>query len=126
MRLSVYMLASRRNGTLYIGVTSDLVTRIWQHKAKAVPGFTARHCCDRLVYFEIFDNAEAAVLRDKQMADEGMAARLEDRVDRGRQSRLGRSVSGYRIPMTALQSACICMHHRRTLLTATPAKAGAH
>jgi putative endonuclease len=68
-RLSVYILASRRNGTLYIGVTSDLVTRIWQHKTKSVPGFTARYGCDRLVYFEMHDNAEAAVAREKQMKE---------------------------------------------------------
>jgi putative endonuclease len=46
----VYILASRRNGTLYIGVTSDLVVRIAQHKAKIAGGFTARYGCDRLVY----------------------------------------------------------------------------
>jgi putative endonuclease len=68
-RLFVYILASRRNGTLYIGVTSDLVTRIWQHKTKPVPGFAARYGCDRLVYFEMFDNAEAAVTREKQMKE---------------------------------------------------------
>jgi putative endonuclease len=68
-QLSVYILASRRNGTLYIGVTSDLVTRIWQHKTRFVPSFTARYGCDRLVYFEMHDNAEAAVTREKQMKE---------------------------------------------------------
>ena len=45
---AVYILASDRHGTLYVGVTSDLVTRIWQHKTKAVPGFTLKYDCDRL------------------------------------------------------------------------------
>jgi predicted GIY-YIG superfamily endonuclease len=94
-QFSVYILASRRNGTLYIGVTSDLVGRIWQHKTKSLPGFTARYGCDRLVYFEMLDSAEAAIMREKQT--EGMAARLEDRVDRGDQSRLGGFVRRHRL-----------------------------
>jgi len=65
-QFSVYIVASRRNGTLYIGVTSDLVARIWQHKTKAVAGFTARFGCDRLVHFEMLDSAEAAITREKQ------------------------------------------------------------
>ena len=68
-QFSVYIVASRRNGTLYIGVTSDLVARIWQHKTKAVAGFTARYGCDRLVYFEMLDSAEAAITREKQMKE---------------------------------------------------------
>ncbi len=51
-RYFVYILASRRNGTLYVGVTNDLVRRLMQHRAKAVPGFTRRYGVDRLVYFE--------------------------------------------------------------------------
>jgi len=68
-QFSVYIVASRRNGTLYIGVTSDLVARIWQHKTKAVAGFTARYGCDRLVYFEMLDSAEASSTREKQMKE---------------------------------------------------------
>ena len=68
-QFSVYILASRRNGTLYIGVTSDLVGRIWQHKTKSLPGFTARYGCDRLVYFEMLDSAEAAMTREKQLKE---------------------------------------------------------
>ena len=68
-QFSVYIVASRRNGTLYIGVTSDLVARIWQHKTKAVARFTARYGCDRLVYFEMLDSAEAAITREKQMKE---------------------------------------------------------
>ncbi len=48
----VYILASRRNGTLYIGVTNNLARRIFEHKAKLVPGFTRQYKVDRLVYFE--------------------------------------------------------------------------
>jgi putative endonuclease len=47
-----YLLASKPHGTLYIGSTSDLVQRVWEHKAKAVPGFTAKYRIDRLVWFE--------------------------------------------------------------------------
>jgi putative endonuclease len=65
----VYILASRRNGTLYIGVTSDLVVRVAQHKAKITEGFTARYGCDRLVYFEVLDEAEAAITREKQLKE---------------------------------------------------------
>jgi putative endonuclease len=63
----VYILASRRHGTLYIGVTSDLITRVAQHKEKITGGFTARYGCNRLVYFEVHDNAEAAITREKQL-----------------------------------------------------------
>ena len=52
----VYILASQRNGTLYIGVTSDLMRRIGEHKAKLVPGFTKQYGVDRLVYFEQYDS----------------------------------------------------------------------
>ena len=49
-RFAVYMLASRRNGTLYVGVTSDLVRRVWQHREKFVDGFTRRHAIATLVW----------------------------------------------------------------------------
>lgn len=54
----VCILASKRNGTLYVGVTSGLVRRVHEHKSKAVPGFTRQHDVDRLVYFAEFDNPE--------------------------------------------------------------------
>lgn len=63
----VYMLASKRNGTLYIGVTSALVQRVWQHKTKAVGGFTARYGVDQLVYFEAHGEAASAIRREKQL-----------------------------------------------------------
>jgi len=63
----VYILASNKNGTLYIGVTSDLIGRTYQHKNNLIPGFTAEHLCHRLVYYEIFDSLDYAILREKQL-----------------------------------------------------------
>jgi putative endonuclease len=62
-------LASKPYGTLYVGVTSDLVRRIWEHKTKAVLGFTARYSVDRLVWFELHETPEAAFLREKQIKE---------------------------------------------------------
>jgi len=66
-RFFVYILASERNGTLYIGMTSNLVQRIWQHKEKVVDGFTERYGVARLVWFAEFGTAEAAIVREKQL-----------------------------------------------------------
>jgi len=63
----LYILASRRHGTLYLGVTSDLVRRVYEHRIKAVPGFTRRYDVDRLVNFEIFDDPTSAIEREKQL-----------------------------------------------------------
>jgi putative endonuclease len=68
-QFAVYLVSSGRNGTIYIGMTSNLLGRIWQHKNKVMPGFTARHDCDRLVYFELFDNAEAAIQRERRLKE---------------------------------------------------------
>lgn len=65
----VYILASRQNGTLYIGVTSDITKRIHEHKTKAADGFTKKYGIDMLVYLEAHDTAEAAILREKQMKE---------------------------------------------------------
>jgi putative endonuclease len=65
----VYILASRPHGTLYVGVTSALVRRIWEHKTKAVPGFTARYAVNRLVWREAHDRAEPAIHREKQIKE---------------------------------------------------------
>ena len=62
---SVYILASKKNGTLYIGVTSDLIKRIWQHKNKVVSGFTEDYQVNSLVYFEQLDDMENAITREK-------------------------------------------------------------
>ncbi|MGE0114178.1 MAG: GIY-YIG nuclease family protein [Steroidobacteraceae bacterium] len=64
---AVYILASDRNGTLYIGCTSHLQQRIWQHREGLVPGFTKDHSVTRLVYFELHADMRAAVLRERQL-----------------------------------------------------------
>jgi len=63
----VYILASRRNGTLYIGVTSHLAGRVNLHVQELVPGFTARHHIHHLVYYEMHPTMEAAIKREKQL-----------------------------------------------------------
>ena len=73
----VYMLASERNGTLYIGVTSDLVKRVWQHKEGVVEGFTKKYGTKALVWYEAHDNAEAAISREKQVKKWTRAWKIE-------------------------------------------------
>jgi len=63
----VYILASKRNGTLYTGVTSDLVKRIWQHRNSMIEGFTRKYHVTSLVYFEVHRQAEEAIKREKQI-----------------------------------------------------------
>jgi len=64
---AVYVLANRRDGTLYTGVTSDLVKRIHEHKSGVSEGFATRYGCDRLVHFELFDRIADAIAREKQI-----------------------------------------------------------
>ncbi|OGP96829.1 MAG: hypothetical protein A2Z39_04485 [Deltaproteobacteria bacterium RBG_19FT_COMBO_46_9] len=63
----VYILAGRRNGTLYTGVTSNLIKRVWEHKEKAVDGFTKRYDIDKLVYFEQYQDSVKAISREKRI-----------------------------------------------------------
>ena len=63
----VYILASKRNGTLYVGVTSDLRKRIWEHQNHLVEGFTKKHDVHRLVYYEAYDNPTTAIKREKSL-----------------------------------------------------------
>jgi len=63
----VYIRASRIGGTLYIGVTNDLIRRVAEHRLKSVKGFTKKYEVDKLVYFEQFDDAENAIRREKQL-----------------------------------------------------------
>ena len=63
----VYILASKRNGTLYIGVTNDLRRRIYEHKQKMVDGFTKKYNIDKLVYYEQTNSAYDAIQREKQL-----------------------------------------------------------
>ena len=64
---TVYLLASRRNGTLYVGVTSDLLKRLHEHRSGIVPGFTREHGVKRLVWFEAHETMEAAIQREKRI-----------------------------------------------------------
>ena len=63
----VYLLASKRYGTIYVGVTSDLARRIWEHKNDMLPGFTRRYKLHDLVWFEVHDRIEAAIQREHNM-----------------------------------------------------------
>lgn len=63
------MLASGKNGTLYVGVTSDLVKRIWQHKNHVIESFTKKYEVGHLVWFEQHENAESAITREKQLKE---------------------------------------------------------
>ena len=63
----VYILTNKPMGTLYIGSTTDLVGRIWQHKNKAIPGFTSKYNIDKLVYYEWHDSLNDMVLRERQL-----------------------------------------------------------
>lgn len=63
----IYVLASRPHGTLYVGVTSDLIGRLWQHRSGAVEGFTSRYKVHSLVRYEMFGDMEGAILREKQL-----------------------------------------------------------
>ena len=69
MTFCVYMLTNKPYGTLYVGMTSDLVKRVWEHKNKVVPGFTRRYGLDRLVWFEACDTRDAALSREKQIKE---------------------------------------------------------
>ena len=63
----VYILASSRNGTIYIGVTSDLIKRIWQHKNNILQGFTRCHGVHNLVWYEPHETMESAIVREKRL-----------------------------------------------------------
>lgn len=65
----VYLLASRRNGTLYVGVTSDLVKRVWEHKHDVVEGFTKRYKIHDLVWYEAHDSMDSAIRREKAIKE---------------------------------------------------------
>ena len=73
----VYVLCSKRNGTLYTGVTSDLIKRVYEHKNGLVEGFTRKYKVNRLVWYEIHDSAEAAIRREKQIKKWNRAWKLE-------------------------------------------------
>ncbi len=63
----VYILASKRNGTLYIGVTNNLLRRVYEHKNGLLEGFTKKYKVTRLVYYEVYQDVQQAILREKRM-----------------------------------------------------------
>ena len=67
MSYYVYIIASRRDGATYIGVTNDLVRRVYEHQIKAVPGFTSKYNITQLVWFEIYDDPVSAITREKEL-----------------------------------------------------------
>ena len=67
MAYYVYILASRRDGAIYVGITNDLVRRVYEHRIKAVPGFTTKYNITRLVWFEIYDDPVSAISREKEL-----------------------------------------------------------
>ncbi|HEY0327016.1 MAG TPA: GIY-YIG nuclease family protein [Allosphingosinicella sp.] len=73
---AVYIMASKRNGTLYVGVTSDLPQRVWQHREGVVAGFTKRYGCKMLVWYEMAGTMDAAIAREKQIKGGSRAKKL--------------------------------------------------
>ena len=73
----VYLRSSEPNGTRYVGITSHLPKRIWEHRNKAVPGFTAKHGVDKLVWYEAHDDWESAFRREKQIKEWKRAWKIE-------------------------------------------------
>jgi putative endonuclease len=63
----VYILASRRNGTLYVGMTNDLIRRVYEHRNDLISGFTKQYRVHDLVYFEVFDDVREAITREKRL-----------------------------------------------------------
>ena len=74
---AVYILTSKRNGTLYTGVTSDLIKRCWEHKNDLVDGFTRRYRVHRLAYFELHRDMTSAIMREKQLKKWNRAWKLK-------------------------------------------------
>ena len=74
---AVYILASKRNGTLYVGVTSNLQQRVWQHRNEANAGFTHKYKVHTLVYFELHDDMVSAIIREKQIKKWNRSWKLE-------------------------------------------------
>jgi len=77
MAFFVYIVASKRNGTLYIGMTDDLPKRVWQHRHGIIAGFTRDYCVKHLVWYEVHATRESALLRERQMKKRNRAWKLE-------------------------------------------------
>ena len=76
-RSFVYILSNKPYGTLYVGVTSDLLKRVWEHKSDVVEGFTKKHSVHNLVYFELHGDMESAITREKQLKKWNRAWKIE-------------------------------------------------
>lgn len=77
----VYILTNKKMGTLYVGSTSDLIGRVWQHKNKAIPGFTSKYNVDKLVYYELHNRLDDMVKRERQIKDWHRAWKLRLIID---------------------------------------------
>ena len=77
MSFFVYILASRRNGTLYTGMTDDLARRVWEHRTGAVPGFTKKYGVHLLVWYEVHESRESAFIRERRLKKWNRAWKLE-------------------------------------------------
>ena len=77
MSFSVYILANRRNGTLYIGMTDDLAKRVWQHRANVIPGFTKKYDVKMLIWHEQHETRESAFMCERQMKKWNRAWKLQ-------------------------------------------------
>ena len=77
MSFYVYILASRRNGTLYIGMTDDLARRMWEHRAGVVPGFTKQYGVTMLVWYEVHESRASAFVRERQLKKWNRAWKLQ-------------------------------------------------
>jgi putative endonuclease len=77
MNFYVYILASKRNGTLYVGMTDDLVKRVWMHETDVLPGFTRDHGVKTLVWYEVHDSRESAFARERQIKKWNRSWKLE-------------------------------------------------
>ena len=77
MSFYTYILASKRNGTLYVGSTDDLAYRVWQHREKHRRGFTSRYDVTRLVWYEVFEDRENAFRRERRIKEWKRARKLE-------------------------------------------------
>ena len=74
---AVYMMVNKRNGTIYTGVTSILVQRVWQHRTGVTKGFTTKYGCKMLVWYELHDDMHGAIAREKQLKGGSRAKKIE-------------------------------------------------
>lgn len=73
----IYIMTNKTHTTLYVGVTSDLIERVYEHRAKLVEGFTKRYNLTELVYYEVYDDIETAIVREKQLKAGSRARKLQ-------------------------------------------------